>query len=127
MLRLIDRLNEIKTRKNPPVPPTDFEGLVQLGIYLLLIFGSGLFVVLFVEDEHSSFDITILGTRDCWIYKLNSFNQKVKFESHMSLEDDLIVGELVNLEVDKPLILPAHTTLTLYVTSNEGRHSWYNK
>lgn len=71
-----------------------------------------------------SMDVIVTGNQWFWIYEIMVFDKKVTYESHMIAEEDLRTGELRNLEVDNPLILPIETNIRLVVNSNDVIHSW---
>jgi cytochrome c oxidase subunit 2 len=71
-----------------------------------------------------SMDVVITGNQWFWTYEFMAFTNKITFESHLIAEDDLVMGELRNLEVDNPLIVPVETNIRLIVNSNDVIHSW---
>jgi cytochrome c oxidase subunit II len=69
-------------------------------------------------------DVTIIGCQWYWIYEFMVFNKKVSIESHMIDTNDLKLGSLRLLEVDRPLVLPINTNIRLLVSSYDVIHSW---
>jgi len=71
-----------------------------------------------------------LGTFDSFseeIRKTYKFSKKLthmKYDSYMIPLNDLKMGELRNLSVDKPLIVPAFVPLKLLISSSDVIHSW---
>ena len=53
-----------------------------------------------------------------------AFTKKITIESHMISEEDLIKGELRNLEVDNPLAIPTNINIRFIINSDDVIHSW---
>jgi len=52
-----------------------------------------------------------------------AFTKKITIESHMISEEDLIKGELRNLEVDNPLAIPTNINIRFIINSDDVIHS----
>lgn len=104
-------------------------------IVLICIAGPS-FILLYSIDEvyPDSIGITIkvIGHQWYWSYEITDL-QTGKFisnpllfesDSYMKAEEDLEIGELRLLEVDKSLVVPIHTVLRFLVTSTDVLHSW---
>jgi len=76
------------------------------------------------ESLVPSLDIIITGHQWFWSYEFIAFTRKIVIESHMIPEEDLLHGELRNLEVDFPLVIPSNTNIRLIVNSDDVIHSW---
>jgi cytochrome c oxidase subunit 2 len=114
-------------RVNPVTQNVTLETVWTLSpaIILALLAGNSISHLYSVEEALTpSMDVVITGNQWFWIYEIMVFDKKYAFESHMIAEEDLKIGELRNLEVDNPLILPIETNIRLIVNSNDVIHSW---
>jgi cytochrome c oxidase subunit 1 len=99
-----------------------------------------------LEEMHNpQLTIKIIGHQWYWSYEISHFcweekntkwfldvtNTELKgvfyhanFDSYMRQDDDLVIGELRLLEVDRCLFLPTHTQIRLNFTGADVIHSW---
>lgn len=116
-----------KQKVNPITQNVTLETVWTLSpaMILALLAGNSISHLYSVEEALTpSMDVVITGNQWFWIYEILAFDKKITFESHMIAEDDLKIGELRNLEVDNPLVLPIETNIRLIVNSNDVIHSW---
>nr|QIA60628.1 cytochrome c oxidase subunit 2 [Metacalypogeia alternifolia] len=88
------------------------------------------FALLYSMDEVVDPAITIkaIGHQWYWTYEYSDYNssdeQSLTFDSYMTPEDDLELGQLRLLEVDNRMVVPAKTHLRMIITSADVLHSW---
>lgn len=102
--------------------------------FLLCNIMSASFALLYSLEEMSNPQITIkiIGHQWYWTYEINQLAPlnddvhyfAVEFDSYMRQEDDLILGDLRLLEVDRSLIIPTLTQIRLSFTGADVIHSW---
>jgi cytochrome c oxidase subunit 2 len=69
--------------------------------------------------------IKVIGHQWYWSYEYSDFiESEILFDSYMIAEEDLELGELRLLEVDRKLWLPTYTYIRVLVTSVDVIHSW---
>lgn len=107
--------------------------LIPVSIVLSIAIPS--FILLYAIDVMVDSAITIkaIGHQWYWNYELEfpflteNFILKFKrriFDSYMLNIDDLVLGQLRNLEVDQPLLIPIKTHVDLIVTATDVLHSF---
>jgi len=112
---------------NPITQNVNLETIWTLSpaIILGLLGGNSISYLYSAEESLTpSIDIIITGHQWFWSYEFIAFTKKITIESHMIPEEDLLKGELRNLEVDYPLVLPSNTNVRLIVNSDDVIHSW---
>jgi len=129
MLGKILILFEEKTYKkvNPITQNVNLESIWTLSpAFILALLGGNSISYLYSAEESltPSIDIIITGHQWFWTYEFIAFTKKITVESHMIPEEDLIKGELRNLEVDFPLVIPSNTNVRLIINSDDVIHSW---
>jgi cytochrome c oxidase subunit 2 len=103
---------------------------------ILLMIAVPSFALLYSMDELLTplLTLKIVGHQWYWTYqydhptvKSNNSNTlffNKEFDSNMVLDEDLKIGQLRLLEVNKRTLLPVKTNLRLLVTSDDVLHSW---
>lgn len=129
MLSKILILFEEKSYKkvNPITQNVKLETIWTLSpAFILGLLGGNSISYLYSAEESltPSVDIIITGHQWFWTYEFIAFTKKITIESHIIPEEDLIKGELRNLEVDYPLVMPSNTNVRLIVNSDDVIHSW---
>lgn len=88
------------------------------------------FILLYAMDEVIQPTITFkaVGHQWYWSYEYSYITSKVtkrlNFDSNLIYEDELKLGELRLLQVDKVFVLPVNTHINVLVTSHDVIHSW---
>lgn len=88
------------------------------------------FVLLYAMDEviQPTITLRVIGHQWYWSYEyaniVGSGVQSISFDSNMLFEDELNIGELRLLQVDKAFMLPIDTHINVLVTSYDVLHSW---
>ena len=88
------------------------------------------FVLLYAMDEvlQPTITLKVIGHQWYWSYEyanvVDSNLKSVAFDSNMLFEDELNVGELRLLQVDRAFILPVNTHINVLVTASDVLHSW---
>ncbi len=99
--------------------------ILPICILILIAIPSFALLYLFEEDIEPELTVKAIGHQWYWTYEYSDFsNGELKFDSYILAEDDLFLGGLRLLEVDRRLILPAHTHIRLLATSADVLHSW---
>jgi heme/copper-type cytochrome/quinol oxidase subunit 2 len=103
-------------------------------VFIILSIAVPSFVLLYAIDVciDSSVLVKIIGHQWYWSYELeipflnnNKFNVfKNLFDSYMINTEELLLGQLRLLEVDKSLFLPMKTHIELLVTAEDVLHSY---
>ena len=128
LFRIIALFKENDNNKIVPTTqniPLETIWTITPAIILTLIAGNSISHLYSSEEALTpSIDVIVTGNQWYWAYEIMVFDKKVTFESHMVPDEDLKIGELRNLEVDNPLILPVETTIRVIVNSNDVIHSW---
>ena len=96
-----------------------------LPVLILVIIAIPSFPLLYFQDEVPEADFTIKATGYQWYWGYEYPDQEVpEYISTMVPEEDLADGQLCNLSVDYPLVVPAGATVRLQVTAADGIHNW---
>ncbi len=98
-----------------------------LPIVILILIAIPSFALLYCFEEAIDPAITVkaIGHQWYWTYEYSDYKEgELNFDSYILAEDDLFVGGLRLLEVDRRLILPANTHVRLLATSADVLHSW---
>ena len=88
------------------------------------------FVLLYAMDEviQPTITLKVIGHQWYWSYEyaniVDSEVKSISFDSNMLFEDELNLGELRLLQVDKAFMLPIDTHINVLVTSYDVLHSW---
>lgn len=94
-------------------------------ILILVVIAIPSFPLLYFQDEIPEADFTIKATGYQWYWSYEYPDQEVpEFFSNMVAEEDLQEGQLRNLSVDYPLVVPAGATVRLQVTAADVIHNW---
>jgi len=111
-------------------------GWTLFPVFVILLIAIPSFVLLYAIDVmvDSSIIIKAIGKQWYWNYEiefpfLNIFDMELDFkrriyDSYIVSKDDLIEGQLRNLEVDQPLVVPVKTHLDVVVTADDVLHSF---
>lgn len=124
-------------RKSRGVRPATFHEHTGLEIFwtvlafLILVgmaFPSTLTLVRMYDSSNSDVDIVITGYQ--WKWKYEYLGQDISFFSALSTPGDEInntypKGEHYLLEVDEPLVIPAHKKVRFLITASDVIHSWW--
>lgn len=105
-------------------------------VFIILGIAIPSFVLLYAIDVmvDSSITVKAIGKQWYWNYELEfpflnptdfrlNFKRRI-FDSYMVPVDDLIEGQLRNLEVDQSLLIPLKTHVDLIVTADDVLHSF---
>ena len=94
-------------------------------ILILVVIAIPSFPLLYFQDEIPEADFTIKAMGYQWYWSYEYPDQEVpEFFSNMVAEEDLQEGQLRNLSVDYPLVVPAGATVRLQVTAADVIHNW---
>jgi cytochrome c oxidase subunit 2 len=95
---------------------------------VLVAIGVPSFALLYAMDELIEPNITVkvIGHQWYWSYEYTDGykGSGIIFDSYMIPEEDLTMGQLRLLTVDKPLWLPKNVHIRVVVTSADVLHSW---
>nr|AIE43804.1 cytochrome oxidase subunit 2 [Lophophysema eversa] len=83
--------------------------------------------LLYLRDEITEPDLTIkiTGHQWYWNYEYSDYKEKtIEFDSYMVPSNDILLGDLRLLEVDKHLIVPINTNIRILVTAADVLHSF---
>jgi cytochrome c oxidase subunit II len=88
---------------------------------------------LIAMEDNSDSDVTIQVTGSQWKWHYKYFDQDIEFYSVLSTPKEQYEnqdttsdkGEHYLLEVDKPLVIPAHKKIRFLMTSDDVIHSWW--
>lgn len=94
--------------------------------FILLAVAIPSFALLYAMDEVIDPAVTIkaIGHQWYWSYEYSDYDKTIAFDSYMVPEDDLEVGQLRLLEVDRKVVVPTNTHVRVIVTSGDVLHSW---
>ncbi len=98
-----------------------------LPIVILILIAIPSFALLYCFEEVVTPSVTVkaIGHQWYWTYEYSDYKEgELNFDSYILAEDDLFLGGLRLLEVDRKLVLPAETHVRLLATSADVLHSW---
>jgi len=98
-----------------------------LPVFVLVGIAIPSFALLYSIDEiiDPTLTIKVIGHQWYWSYEYTDYeNNKVLFDSYMVPENDLQLGDLRLLEVDRKVWLPINTHIRVLVTANDVLHCW---
>jgi cytochrome c oxidase subunit II len=94
-------------------------------VLILVVIAVFSFPLLYFQDEIPEADFTIKATGYQWYWGYEYPDHEVaEFISTMVAEEDLAEGQLRNLSVDYPMVVPAGATVRLQVTAADVIHNW---
>jgi cytochrome c oxidase subunit II len=97
-----------------------------LPVLLLLIIAIPSFRLIFYQDRARDADMTINVQGRQWYWNYTYPDQGgLTFDSRPIPDDDLQPGQLRNLAVDEPLVVPAGATIRVLTTGQDVIHSWF--
>jgi cytochrome c oxidase subunit 2 len=99
--------------------------LIPVGVLIAIAIPS--FALLYSIDEiiDPSLTIKVTGHQWYWSYEYTDYeNEKIMFDSYLVTEDDLKLGDLRLLEVDRKVWLPVHTYVRVLITAVDVIHAW---
>ncbi|MHA6288963.1 cytochrome c oxidase subunit II [Maricaulis sp. CAU 1757] len=118
-------------RKANPVPSKNSHNTVlevvwtALPVLILIAISIFSFPLLYFQDEIPESEFTIKATGYQWYWGYEYPDQEVgEFISSMVPDEDIGEGQLRNLSVDYPLVVPVDTTVRLQVTAADVIHNW---
>ncbi len=130
---LLYRVITLFNSKTHPVPSrfTHCDSLeivwTILPIVILILIAIPSFALLYCFEEVVTPSVTVkaIGHQWYWTYEYSDYKEgELNFDSYILAEDDLFLGGLRLLEVDRKLVLPAETHVRLLATSADVLHSW---
>ncbi len=83
--------------------------------------------LLYMMDEIIDAELTVKaqGSQWFWSYEYSDYgSESINYDSYLINYDDLELGQLRQLDVDAPLVLPINTSIRLLVSSNDVIHSY---
>jgi heme/copper-type cytochrome/quinol oxidase subunit 2 len=96
--------------------------LIPCGILFILLVPS--YGLIYSIDENASYELLLRVTGNQWYWTYEYPEQKIKFDSYMVPEKNLVKGQFRLLEVDNRLLLPRKTNIKVLVTSKDVLHSF---
>lgn len=106
-------------------------GWTLLPAVILLCIGIPSFSLLYSLEEviDPSISLKVVGHQWYWSYEFSDYaslegGDSLNFDSYMIPEEDLSLGQLRLLEVDRRVVLPIKTHLRILVTAADVLHSW---
>ena len=130
---LIDKYYENLTHNTP----LEITWTVVPTILLVHIISASFALLYSLEELHDpKVTVKIIGHQWYWSYEIAHFFEKglnfsekdrfyrVNFDSYIVQDEDLVLGDLRLLEVDRQLILPTKTHIRLIFTSADVIHAW---
>lgn len=117
--------------KNNPVPSKNSHNTLlevvwtALPVVILIAISVFSFPLLYYEEEIPDADFTIKATGNQWNWTYEYPDQgALEYPSIMVQEADLQPGQLRNLSVDYPLVVPIDATVRLQVTASDVIHNF---
>lgn len=98
--------------------------------FILLFIAIPSFTLLYSIDEvvQPSITLKVIGHQWYWSYEYSNIVddelKTISFDSNMLFDDELNIGELRLLQVDRVFMLPINTHINVLVTSYDVLHSW---
>lgn len=118
-------------RRTNPVPSKNSHNTLlevvwtALPVLILILIAIPSFPLLYYQDEIPEADFTIKATGYQWYWGYEYPDHEVpEYISTMVPEEQLAEGQLRNLSVDYPLVVPAGATVRLQVTAADVIHNW---
>lgn len=97
-------------------------GLPVLILVFIAVFS---FPILYYQDEIPESDLTVKAVGYQWYWGYEYPDQEVgEYISTMVADDDLQDGQLRNLSVDYPMVVPVGATVRLQVAAADVIHNW---
>jgi cytochrome c oxidase subunit II len=123
-------------RRANPVPKkfTHNTGLeiawTLIPVIILVLIAWRSFPILYEHDvvpdvaESEIVDVKVYGRQWYWSYIYGSGDNTVEFDSNMVPDDMLKAGQLKQLSVDNPMVVPVGKTIRLSISASDVIHSW---
>lgn len=94
-------------------------------VVILIVISVFSFPLLYFQDEIPESDFTIKATGNQWNWTYEYPDHEVgEYLSVMIEDEDLQEGQLRNLSVDMPVVVPVGATVRLQVTASDVIHNW---
>jgi cytochrome c oxidase subunit 2 len=118
-----------RASKNPVPSKTTHHTLLEVVwtvipvIIIATIAVPSLRLLTFMGGHHKA-DLTLKVIAHQWYWEYTYPDHKVEFMSNMIKRKDIKPGQLSQLEVDEPIVLPINRDIRVIVTSADVQHSW---
>jgi cytochrome c oxidase subunit 2 len=76
------------------------------------------------EEIQEKYDMTIKIVGHQWYWTYEYPGEKIKFDSYMKKDDELVDGDKRLLTVDNPIFVPKGKNVKIIVTAEDVIHSW---
>lgn len=128
-----EKIHVFKNRKHSLITKSVTHGVILeivwtlLPVFVLIAIAIPSFALLYSIDEiiDPTLTIKVIGHQWYWSYEYTDYeNEKLLFDSYMIPENDLQLGNLRLLEVDRKVWLPINTHIRVLITANDVLHSW---
>lgn len=96
-------------------------------VFVLIAIAIPSFALLYAIDElvEPTLTVKVIGHQWYWSYEYSDSKYgDLNFDSYMIPENDLELGQLRLLEVDRKLWLPVYTHIRILVTATDVLHAW---
>jgi cytochrome c oxidase subunit 2 len=100
-----------------PLVPRSILAFIALPSFSLLY-------IIDYEPINPGLTLKVIGRQWYWSYEYSDFDPEIEFDSYMILEEDLQLGQLRLLEVDRAVHLPTETHIRFLITASDVLHSW---
>lgn len=117
-------------RANPNPSRTSHNTLIEViwtvvPVLILIVLAIPSFRLLYKQLDIPDAELTVKATGYQWYWGYEyPDNNGVSFDAYMIADNDLKEGQLRNLSVDNPLVVPVDTTIRMIVTGGDVIHSW---
>ena len=93
-------------------------------ILIVCVFAFYNLKTLYHEEIQNSSDLTIKVVGHQWYWTYEYPEEKIKFDSYMKKDEDLIDGDKRLLSVDNAVYVPVGKNIKILVTADDVIHSW---
>lgn len=118
-------------KRNPVASQTSHNTPLEIAwtvipVLILLVIAVPSFRLLYFQDRarDADFTINVTGHQWFWSYRMPDHGN-FTFESRPIFDEDLRPGQLRNLEVDEPLLIPVGATIRVLTHSTDVIHSFF--
>lgn len=94
--------------------------------FILVLIAIPSFGLLFMVEEciNSQLTLKVSASQWYWSYTFSDYSAEFSYDSYLTTETDLVLGDFRLLEVSSNIILPIQVNIRVLVSSTDVLHSW---
>ena len=126
LIYIIYRFNEKRNQNPSNFTHNTVLEIAWTVIPLLIVFVFSIFNLktLHREEIQENYDMTIKIVGHQWYWTYEYPDEKIRFDSYMKKDNELVEGDRRLLSVDNPIFVPVGKNVKIILTADDVIHSW---